>query len=136
MSLLLALTAQVIEVATAAVGGIGKSKGKAKKRWIERDGKILIFDSADNAEQYVSTEKSTVKPAQKVKAKKVISKPVDIIDKKEIKRLSSVYQYQEKLYQADQLGNIELIVALYKEMQRLEEQRLDDEEIEILLMSI
>ena len=53
----------------------------------------------------------------------------EVIDKVEIKQLSKAYNYQRKLYHADQVGNIERVIAIYKELQQREE-----DDIELILI--
>jgi len=113
-------------------GGVGHgSKGGKKKRWIERDGKILIFDTPDDVESFIQSEVIEDKPKQQEskRSKAKPNNPVDIIDKQEIERLSVVYEYRRQLYHADQIGDISRIIAIYKELQQREE-----DDIELLLM--
>ena len=113
------------QVQVAPVGG-----NKKRKRWLERDGRILVFESEEQAQAYIREEKQPVLAENKHR-KLIAPKPVEIINKEEIKRLSKVYNYQQKLYHADQIGDISRIIAIYKEMQEREE-----DDIEILLMHI
>ena len=112
-------------------GGIGHGKGGKKKRWIERDGKILIFDTPDDVESFIQSEVIEDKPKQQESKRSKVKQnnPVDIIDKQEIERLSVVYEYRRQLYHADQIGDISRIIAIYKELQQREE-----DDIELLLM--
>lgn len=121
----------LLEEERQQVGGIGHGKGGKKKRWIERDGKILIFDTPDDVESFIQSEVIEDKPKQQEskRSKAKPNNPVDIIDKQEIERLSVVYEYRRQLYHADQIGDISRIIAIYKELQQREE-----DDIELLLM--
>ncbi len=103
--------------------------GKKKLRWIERDGKILIFKTQEEVELFIEIEnRNTEEPLTETEPVNII-KPVEVIDKTEIKQLSKAYGYQRKLYHADQVGNIERVIAIYKELQRREE-----DDIELILI--
>ena len=108
-------------------GGIGH--GKKKLRWIERDGKILIFKTPEEVELFIDIEKRNTEEQLTESYPVNIIKPAEVIDKTEIKQLSKAYGYQKKLYHADQVGNIERVIAIYKELQRREE-----EDVEMLLI--
>lgn len=113
-------------------GGIGHgSKSKKKKRWIEREGKILVFDTPEDVDRFIKSESKdiTVK-AKKKSVKQNTQKPVEIIDKQEIKSLSIAYNYRQTLYYADQIGDIDRIIKIYRELQKREE-----EDIELLLIA-
>lgn len=114
-----------------AFGGANGSRTvKKKSRWVQRNGKILIFESADAAQKFIDSETSVKQKRNKTKqVNNSDVKPVDIIDNIEIKRLAKAYQYREKLYDADQIGDVDRIVQIYKELQRREE-----EDIEFILM--
>lgn len=106
-----------------------KAKGKNKPRWIERDGKILIFNTPEEAEEYIESEKQN-SSGQSYESEQVnVVNPVEVIDKVEITQLSKAYNYQRKLYQADQIGDIDSIIAIYKELQEREE-----DDIEMILI--
>jgi hypothetical protein len=110
-----------------AGGGIGH--GKKKLRWIERDGKILIFKTPEEVELFIDIEnRNTEEPLTESEPVNII-KPVEVIDKVEIKQLSKAYNYQRKLYHADQVGNIERVIAIYRELQQREE-----DDIELILI--
>jgi hypothetical protein len=108
-------------------GGIGHKKKKL--RWIERDGKILIFKTPEEVELFIDIEnRNTEEPLTEYEPVNII-KPVEVIDKVEIKQLSKAYNYQRKLYHADQVGNIERVIAIYRELQQREE-----DDIELILI--
>jgi hypothetical protein len=108
-------------------GGIGHKKKKL--RWIERDGKILIFKTPEEVELFIDIEnRNTEEPLTESEPVNII-KPVEVIDKVEIKQLSKAYNYQRKLYHADQVGNIERVIAIYRELQQREE-----DDIELILI--
>lgn len=109
-------------------GGIGHKK---KKRWIERDGKILIFETNEQVESFIKSENiETVNETESIAESVVeLPKPIEIIDKQEIKRLSTVYQYRQKLYHASQINDIDRIIQIYRELLEREE-----DDIEFLLM--
>ena len=118
-------------------GGVGHGKGKKKLRWIERDGKILIFNTPEEVELFIEIENRNIEepitetePLTESDPVNVI-KPVEVIDKVEIKQLSKAYGYQRKLYHADQVGNIERVIAIYKELQQRE-----DDDVETILMAM
>ncbi len=120
---------------TVAGGGIGH--GKKKLRWIERDGKILIFKTPEEVELFIEIEnRNTEEPITETESITEIElvnviKPVEVIDKVEIKQLSKAYGYQRKLYHADQVGNIERVIAIYRELQQRE-----DDDVETILMAM
>jgi hypothetical protein len=111
-----------------AVTAVGGKRTKPKRRWLERDGKILIFASDEEAQKFIASEIPVI---QEKKQKKVIPKPIEVINKQEIIRLSNVYQYRQKLYHASEINDVDLIISLYREMVRLEE-----EDLELLLMAL
>ena len=113
------------QVQVTPVGG-----NKKRKRWLERDGRILVFESEEQAQAYIRAEKQPV-PVNKKQNKLIAPKPVEIINKEEIKILSKVYNYRQQLYHADQIGDISRIIAIYKELQAREE-----EDLELLLMAL
>jgi len=110
-------------------GGIGHNKNK--KRWIEREGKILVFESEKELALYIQSEKQ-IESESTIEKIEFVEKvtPVAVIEKAEIGRLSKAYQYQQKLYYADQIGDISRIIQIYNELQQREE-----EEIEFLLLA-
>ena len=115
------------DAATQAItGGIGHGK---KKRWIERDGKILIFNTPEEAEEYILCEiKESEHSTEECKTVNTV-KPIEVIYKEEIKQLSKAYNYQRKLYLADNIGDIDRVIAIYRELQRREE-----DDIELILI--
>lgn len=109
-------------------GGIGHGGKKKKKRWIERDDKIIIFESEEDAIEFIEKEKShSVKTQSKTRKNK--QSRIEVISKQEINSLSRAYNYQRKLYHADQIGDIDSIIAIYKELQEREE-----DDIEMILI--
>ena len=103
-----------------------KAKGGKKKRWIERYDKIIIFESEEDLIAFIENEKSE---NELIDGEEQYSKDIEVISKPLLKQLSKAYNYQQKLYHADQIGDIDRIVAIYKEMQAIE-----DEDIEFLLI--
>ena len=126
-----------LSTATAAIhllvdrvgGGIGHNKHK--KLWIEREGKILVFESEKELALYIQSEKQ-IESEDSIEEIEFVEevKPIAVIDKSDMKRLSKAYQYQQKLYYADQIGDISRIIQIYNELQQREE-----EEIEFLLLA-
>lgn len=102
-----------------------KAKG-GKKRWIERDDKILIFESEEDLIAFIENEKSE---NESIDVEEQYSQDIEVISKPLLKQLSKAYNYQQKLYHADQIGDIDGIVAIYKELQEREE-----DDIEIILI--
>ena len=126
-----------LSTATAAIhllvdrvgGGIGHNKHK--KRWIEREGKILVFESEKELALYIQSEKQ-IESEDSIEEIEFVEevKPIAVIDKSDMKRLSKAYQYQDKLYYADKVGDLSRIIEIYNELQRREE-----EDIELLLLT-
>ena len=120
-----------IHLLTDVVSGGGIVHKKHKKRWIERDGKILVFESAKELELYIQSE-IQIESEPVIEEVEFVEevKPIAVIDKSDMKRLSKAYQYQQKLYYADQIGDISRIIQIYNELQQREE-----EDIELLLLA-
>lgn len=118
---------------TQTGGGIGHG-GKRKRRFVERDGKILVFETAEEAARFVEAEQAE-KPVKRTKKPKlkVVPKPKEIIEPKAVNRLANTYSewnYASKLYEAYLQEDMARVVAIYHKLQEI-----DEEEVEILLLA-
>lgn len=119
------LTADVV---AQSGGGIGHGGFKRKKRFIEEDGKILVFETADDAARYVAA-KEAIKPAQKVKKAKVVPiiKPVEIVPWERVETLANAYpefNYAAKVYQASLDEDYARLVAIYHKLLEIEDEEI------------
>lgn len=117
------------------------SKGKSRKRvYVEREGRILVFDKPAQAAAYIEAEKvlEASRKAEAPKLKKIKRKQVKAvepaleiqIDVLEVLAKKYALDYQDSLKTHD----FESILSIYIEAQ-LRAEMEDEEEIEILLMA-
>ena len=118
-----------ISISAAAAGG-----GRGRKRvFIERDGKLLVFETAAKAAQYIEYEKWQETPRKQRKKKpKHIPKPT-VIDIKPLENRISVlrdyFEIKEPIRSLIRDDRIDFLLKLARKLRDL-----DDEEILLLLI--
>lgn len=107
--------------------GAGSGKGpRRKRRFIEEDGKILVFETAEDAQKYLDLKY----PKQKKPKKTKLPKPTKVIEISKVEELAKAYeeyQFIPKVYQAELDEDYARLVAIWHKLIEIE-----DEEILIL----
>lgn len=120
-----------IAILSGAAGG-----GKRKYVYVEKDGKVYLFNSASNAALWLEAQSTTeaVKKPSGAKKKRV-PKPVQVINlaalKTSIKRIKTDYTIQDlERFKDDEMWDF--LLSLQAKLEQWQE----DEDLIILLMSI
>ena len=108
-----------------------------KRYYIKRKGKILLFDSAEQADDYLAVEQQatvvTSRGAKKrIAAKLVKVAPIETIELEPVTELLSRYMPEVSLPNLLKMRDIEQVIAMQQQALMMQ----DDEDIELLLMTL
>ena len=111
-------------VATEPSGGGGGGK-RRRRVYIEREGKILLFDTPRQASNYLQS----LKPEVSVKVKKKAPEP-KVIEIKALQEFAEIKDYQENVVQLIKSNDLEILMSIIFAY----ENWLEEQNIEVLLL--
>lgn len=119
-----------------AITGGGRGSGKKRKRfYLERDGKILLFDSSRDVEVYKYQESLVNPELPKVKAKYEIKKapkvkPSEVIEVEALQKFVDYQALPENVYELVYENNVNLILEIISKYEAWREER----DLEVILL--
>ena len=120
---------------------MGFEMSPGKRYYIKRKGKILLFNSADQADDYIEAEQQAeqqIKTApsraakKRIKAKLVRVAPIETIELEPITELLSRYMPNVSLTNLLKMRDIEQVLQVQQDALLMQ----DDEDIELLLLTL
>lgn len=127
------------EVSVAAAGGYyGDDKKPAKKRFIvERDGKLMVFNSAQAAVNAIPEQAKSKEATQPVEVVEVVADvPEQIIELPQVKEYAYVMNRIEAYNEAYNGKHYEALIEMFTTLQAQAIERMQDEDdIELLLLA-
>ena len=120
-----------------ATSNYGFEMSAGKRYYIKRKGKILLFNSAEQADDYLAVEQQatvvTSRGAKKrIAAKLVKVAPIETIELEPVTELLSRYMPEVSLPNLLKMRDIEQVIAMQQQALMMQ----DDEDIELLLMTL
>lgn len=120
-----------------ATSNYGFEMSAGKRYYIKRKGKILLFDSAEQADDYLAVEQQatvvTSRGAKKrIAAKLVKVAPIETIELEPVTELLSRYMPDVSLPNLLKMRDIEQVLKMQQQALLMQ----DDEDIELLLMTL
>ena len=120
-----------------ATSNYGFEMSAGKRYYIKRKGKILLFNSAEQADEYLETEQQatvvTSRGAKKrIAAKLVKVAPIETIELEPVTELLSRYMPEVSLPNLLKMRDIEQVLKMQQQALLMQ----DDEDIELLLMTL
>ena len=120
-----------------ATSNYGFEMSAGKRYYIKRKGKILLFDNAAQADDYLATEQQatvvTSRGAKKrIAAKLVKVAPIETVELEPVTELLSRYMPDVSLPNLLKMRDIEQVIAMQQQALMMQ----DDEDIELLLMTL
>ncbi len=124
-------------------GGDGYGTSKSGKRpqrqskmvYIEREGKILVFASAAQADAWVEANKPAAPTTKRAKKPKSIPKPQEVVDTRTLQAEFKIFQPAEDLQRLLAKNQLSRVLEIHNriKMQQLQD---DEDDIEVLLMMV
>ena len=125
------------EPPVVATSNYGFEMSAGKRYYIKRKGKILLFNSAEHADEYLETEQQATVVKSRGAKKRIAAKlvkvaPIETIELEPVTELLSRYMPDVSLPNLLKMRDIEQVLK----MQHQALQMQDDEDIELLLMTL